>query len=107
MVGSRKLLLGARIKELRKRAGLSQDQLSEKVGVESKYLSRIETGKRYPSLETLEGIAEALNAEMKELFDFSHHDAEAASPRGIEDILAGASREELKLIFKLIQAVRQ
>ena len=61
-MSERKRLLGARIKELRKRAGLSQDQLAERVGIrDSKYLSRIEVGKRYPSLDTLEKIADALH----------------------------------------------
>jgi len=101
------MLLGARIKELRKRGGLSQDQLAEKIGIESKYLSRIEVGKRQPSLETLEHIADSLQVEMKELFDFEHHDSEATSPRGIEDALVGASKEELRLVYKLIKAVRE
>ena len=104
---ARKMLLGARIKELRKRAGLSQDQLAEKVGVESKYLSRIEVGKRDPSLDVLGRIADSLQVEMKEIFDFAHHDIEATSPQGIENALLGASTEELRLVFKLIKAVRQ
>jgi transcriptional regulator with XRE-family HTH domain len=101
------MLLGARIKELRKRVGLSQDQLAEKVGIESKYLSRIEVGKRHPSLDALERIADSLQVEMKELFDFAHHDIEVVSPKGIASALAGASSEELRLVFKLIKAVRK
>lgn len=104
---TRKMLLGARIKELRKRSGLSQDQLAEKVGIEAKYLSRIEVGKRQPSIETLEHIADALQVEMKELFDFAHHDSEAISVQGIEAAISGATQDELRLIFKLIKAVRK
>jgi transcriptional regulator with XRE-family HTH domain len=107
MMIARKMLLGARIKELRKRTGLSQDQLAEKVGIESKYLSRIEVGKRDPSLDVLERLADSLQVEMKELFDFAHHDIEARSPQGIESALIGASTEELRLVFKLINAVRK
>jgi transcriptional regulator with XRE-family HTH domain len=106
-MSDKKMLLGARIKELRKRAGLSQYQLAEKVGIESKSLSRIEVGKRAPSFETLEHIADSLQVEMKELFDFSHHDNDAISQQGIENVLAGASKEELRLVYKLIRAVRQ
>ena len=40
-----KVLLGGRIKELRKIRGFSQEQLSEMVGVDSKHLSRIEVGR--------------------------------------------------------------
>ncbi|MEI6213373.1 MAG: helix-turn-helix transcriptional regulator [Desulfuromonadales bacterium] len=102
-----KILLGARIKELRKRVGLSQDQLAEKVGIDGKYLSRIEVGKRCPSIDTLERVADSLQVEIKELFDYSHHNVEATSPRGIENALAGASAEELRLFYKIIKAVRR
>jgi transcriptional regulator with XRE-family HTH domain len=105
-MSTRKMLLGARIKELRKRVGLSQDQLAENVGIESKYLSRIEVGKRQPSLETLWHIADSLQVEMKDLFDFAHLDNNATSSEGIEIALEGASKEELRLVFKLIKAVR-
>ncbi|GFO58754.1 hypothetical protein GMST_10790 [Geomonas silvestris] len=106
-MGMKRALLGARIKELRRRVGMSQDQLAERVGIEGKYISRIEVGRRSPSLETLEKIADSLDVEMKELFDFSHHSPEVASPRGIERALEGATKEELTLIFKLIEAVRK
>ncbi len=36
---------GARIKELREQKGLNQEQLAEIIGLESRHLSRIETGK--------------------------------------------------------------
>ncbi len=101
----RKKLLGARIKELRKRADLSQDQLAEKVSIDGKYLSRIEVGKRYPSLELLDGIAYSLNVEMKELFYYLHHDNAEASPNGIADLTRTANSDELKLIHRLIHAV--
>lgn len=65
-------LLGARIREVRKLRGLTQERLSEKVGVEPKQVSRIESGKSSPSTETLESIARELQVEMKALFDFQH-----------------------------------
>lgn len=102
---NKRLLLGARIKELRKKAGLSQDKLSEKIGIDGKYLSRIEVGKRSPSLEKLEGIADALKVDMKDLFDYLHHDTDGTTPHEIENLTQNASKEELKLIHRLIKAV--
>lgn len=103
---NRKLLLGARIKELRKQAGLSQDQLAEKVGItDSKYLSRIEVGKRFPSLEMLESIADALHVEMRELFDFQHFEEGADTPTGVLNLIQTASTEQLRLISKIITAI--
>jgi transcriptional regulator with XRE-family HTH domain len=105
-MSERKQLLGTRIKELRKQTGLSQDQLAEKVGItDSKYLSRIEVGKRYPSLEMLERIADALHVEMRELFDFKHFEEGADTARGVQNLIEGASPEELRLINKIITAI--
>jgi transcriptional regulator with XRE-family HTH domain len=106
-MANRKKLLGARIQEIRKAAGLSQEELSVKIGIEAKYISRIETGGCYPSVDVLEHIADSLGVEMQVLFMFSHHDNEAVSQRGIESILARASQDKRQLIIKLIKAVCQ
>ena len=98
-----KTLLGARIKELRKAKGLSQDQLSETIGIDPKHLSRIEVGKSYPYMETLESIAKSLNVEIKDLFEFRHLEKETASIEGISTMLNGASEEKLRLVVKFIR----
>lgn len=105
MMENRKKQLGSRIKELRRAKGLSQDMLSEVVGIESKYLSRIETGGCYPSMDVLEQISDALQVEMMELFNFRHFERGAATPKGIETLLQVASTEDLRLINKIINAV--
>lgn len=67
-----KELLGARIREVRKGLKMSQEQLSEMVDVDPRYISRIERGNCFPSLDTLENIAQSLRVEMRELFDYGH-----------------------------------
>jgi transcriptional regulator with XRE-family HTH domain len=64
-------LLGARIYELRLKAGLTQAQLAEKTDVSNETISRIERGLRSPSFEVLERLAEALQVEARDLFNFS------------------------------------
>lgn len=44
---------GAKIRELRKRKGLTQQQLAELAGVTKAMISAYETGLRYPSYEVL------------------------------------------------------
>ena len=52
---------GKRLKELRKKAGLSQQQLAELVGMESlNNISKLETGEQLPKKENLEKICRAL-----------------------------------------------
>ena len=53
--------IGARISQLRKEAGLTQEQLSESAGLQRTHVSRIEAGKYAVTLETVEAIAQALN----------------------------------------------
>ena len=62
--------LGKRIQEYRKLRKYTQEELSEKIGVDTVSLSKIETGRNYPSAENLGKIAEALNVEIYELFVF-------------------------------------
>ena len=52
--------IGQRIAKLRKFAGLSQEQLSERAGLQRTHISRIEAGKYAVTLETIQAIAEAL-----------------------------------------------
>ena len=52
--------MGLRIAALRKLAGLSQEQLAERAGLQRTHVSRIEAGKYAVTLETIQAIAEAL-----------------------------------------------
>ena len=52
--------MGLRIAALRKLAGLSQEQLAERAGLQRTHISRIEAGKYAVTLETVQAIAEAL-----------------------------------------------
>src|SRR6266568_47329 len=102
---STKQLLGNRIRELRKNKGLSQDQLSEVVGIHPKHLSRIELGKSFPYMETLEAIARALQVELKDLFDFSHLEEHEIDKIQIEELLDGLKQDKLRLIYKVIKSL--
>ena len=67
-----KILLGKRIKELRKAKNLTQEKMSEIIGIEPNNLSRLENGKNFPTPENLTKIANALNVDIRELFTFNH-----------------------------------
>ena len=53
--------VGKRVKEVRKKYGLTQEDLAEKVGVSATYISSIERGLSFPRGEVLVGILNALN----------------------------------------------
>ena len=70
MKKNKKELLGLRLKEYRENRKLTQDKLAEMVGIDPKHLSRIENGRNYPSLETLEKILDSLDVSYEEIFNF-------------------------------------
>ena len=49
----------------RNAAGLTQQQLAAKTGIDQAILSRIETGKANPSIATLKKLAKGLNKKLK------------------------------------------
>ena len=61
-------LLGKNVKTNRKRIGLSQEALSEKVGVTKNTISDIETGNSFIGSDILGALAAALNIDVYELF---------------------------------------
>ena len=68
-----KSLLGKRIKEIRKKRGLTQEKLAECAGIETPSLSNIENGKNYPNHETLEKLSKALDVRPYELYLFDYY----------------------------------
>ena len=57
---TRVFCLAETLKEERRRAGLTQEQLAEKIGTKKSYISRIENGKSDVQLSTLFRIFEGL-----------------------------------------------
>ena len=66
-IGSR---VGERLKELRLRAGLTQPALGERATMAAAEISKIENGRRTPTLETLERLGLALGLPVRELLAF-------------------------------------
>jgi transcriptional regulator with XRE-family HTH domain len=59
--------IGARIKEARTTAGLSQQAVADAAGINREYLSRVERGTENVSILTLARIAEALDTPIRNL----------------------------------------
>ncbi|MBO6046357.1 MAG: helix-turn-helix transcriptional regulator [Erysipelotrichaceae bacterium] len=60
--------LGEHLKLVRVERGMTQEELSKKVGIKSYYISRIENGKLDIRLQTLIKLTEGLNIQLSELF---------------------------------------
>lgn len=70
MITENDIKLGKRIKKYRKLAGLTQEELAEKLKLSTKYIQFIETANRKPSLKTVYKIARVLGVKVQDLFPF-------------------------------------
>ena len=61
-------LFGRNVKKYRKQARLTQEQLSERLGVSQKHLSIIETGTQFASASLIGRISEELKVSPADLF---------------------------------------
>ena len=57
----------SRLKELRLKAELSQQQLADKIGISKSSINMYERGEREPGIETLEAFADFFNVDMNYL----------------------------------------
>ena len=83
--------LGEKIRQLRKLRELTQEQLGEKAGISYKFIGEVERGIVNPSLDSLIGIARALNVNVKELFPSE------------SDLITEFSSEELQTIKRAVK----
>lgn len=60
--------LGKRIQYLRKRRGMSQEDLALECKINKNYLSDMERGTRNPTIKILEKVSKGLNISLEELF---------------------------------------
>jgi len=94
-----KKLFGLRIKNIRKKRGLTQSAVAELAGVEPKHISCIESGKSFPSLMLIENLSQVFNVHPKELFEFTEPPTIKDLKIEILKILRDATDEEVEKIF--------
>lgn len=92
------------LKYYRKQAGLTQEKLAEIIEMSTSYIGDMEARERFPSAETIDKIAEALNIPVSTLFN------ERGSPQATQNtfvkIYGNSLQEELsKRILKDIEEV--
>ncbi|MEJ8800966.1 helix-turn-helix domain-containing protein [Pontibacter sp. H249] len=63
--------LGQKISEIRKRKGLSQEELAAKASINLRTLQRVEKGETEPRGYTLKSICQALQVDVEEVYDYN------------------------------------
>lgn len=100
-----KVKFGKRLQEIRKMRKLTQLILAEKVEVDAKYISRIESGISSPSFEMITKFALALEVQPELLFRFQESEKKEDLIKGINQKLEKTDLASLKMISKLIEDV--
>lgn len=95
--------LGQKIKTLRKLKKMTQETLAQKIGMEVKSLSRIESGYNYPQYENLLLISKALSVEPWELY----YSQDSISPDKMKNEIQKALVNEkiVKSVFNYIKTL--
>lgn len=59
-----------KVQQIREAKGFTRTRLSELAGLDMSYIGKIERCEKSPNLRTIVKLAEALEVQVKELFDF-------------------------------------
>jgi len=61
-------MIAERLKTLRKRTGMSQQEIAEKIGIEQNSYGRYEQGSRIPTTDIIVKIAQAFGVTVEEIY---------------------------------------
>ena len=92
------------IQNARREKNLTQLELSEKIGISEKHMSKIETGKSYPALDTFLKILDALNLT---LGDFGLQNTPDSYPNKmyLQKIINTSSEKQLNACAEVLTAL--
>ena len=102
------VFLGKRIRELRTRQHMSQEDLSFRAGISAAHLGQIERATKNPTVDTVARIAEALNVPITSLFE-EYHPASRERNSTMEKIvscLEGMDENEQADLLRVIRIFR-
>ncbi|MCW2244979.1 transcriptional regulator with XRE-family HTH domain [Azospirillum fermentarium] len=91
-----KRLFGMRVQALRRRRGLTQEELAEAIGKSVDTISNIERGFSSTRIETAQAIAQTVGVTLAELFEFEEHPGNGDRERrkAVEQIIDMLSNQE-------------
>ncbi len=104
-----KLCLGENIRKYRKEAGLTQEQLAERLGVSYQSVSRWENGSTYPDMELLPAIAAFFSASVDELLGMPKEKKEKLAMEAFTRLAEVSVQKpvDTEKMVRLIQDIRQ
>lgn len=99
--------IGERIRAIRKKRGIPQSVLAEKIEISPTFISYIEGGRKIMSLETFLMIANSLNASADELLADNLENTVKVSNHEFADLLADCTEYEKRVMFDVAFTTKQ
>jgi transcriptional regulator with XRE-family HTH domain len=94
-------LLGRRIQFYRKQRQFSQATLAEKANISVTFLSKIERGIKYPTSETISGIANGLGVQLCDLFQ------QTETPKSHQNMLDRLQNDVMQTLETVFKAYKE
>ena len=101
-----KVLLGRKIRELRKSKGWTQEYLSELLGVNAKSVLRIESGQTFPTVQNLEKLSAIFGVKMSDLFNYESLEELEIVKKNINEILQTLSEPQIRNVYKFLNSIK-
>ncbi|MBR1424430.1 helix-turn-helix transcriptional regulator [bacterium] len=98
-----KVLVGKKIKEIRAKLQITQEAFSEMIGIETSSLSNIETGKSFPSMQTLINIVEKFSVDPQDFFNYSYLNTSQNLENEMIEIIKNQSYERKQILYRIIK----
>lgn len=101
-----KKFIGTKLKQYRKKAGYTQEKLSEKLGIAEKHYGKLERGVFVPSLQTFFKLVEILNIPLSDFGINVKNSDNKIRDKILKEIYL-LSNDEIELYSKLLQDIKQ
>lgn len=99
--------IGFKVRQARKKKGITQEQLAEAVGVGVTHISHLETGAGTVSLKVFVAIVNYLNCSVDELLCKEVLTARPLVDNWLAELVADCNQTEIKIIADTVSALKQ
>lgn len=97
--------LGTRIRELRIKRNMTQEDIADGTGSSQSHIGRIERGEINIGLDLLEKVAAVLNVQPGQLFALNHEKEAQILRDELDGLLDKASEQDIRLIFRIVDSI--
>jgi len=112
-VDEKRARLGTRLRELRQKQQVTQEQLAERSGLHPTYVAKIEAGLRLPSLDALDRLAAALNVPLTRIVEAMDEPEEtilSLEDRMVEEViilLRGCNAQQVSFVRDFLELLKR